>query len=238
MFVLAQECYQLKEMAFLLVQQYKEDLSKKSNFLIFESDKSTIWQLLKHIDCHKHLPNMYRRPISILFRRCINTKQTNLTQQVSQRIIIPAQANCYKKTPNTEKKFVEFSEEINSIEKYYNELEQFRVNHLLKKMGRNYSNFSDNPNELIFELDEFIELEIIARYSRPTKDEKFKHHIPSINVYCSSLSDKLLIERYLEFDIALKSVLSLNGSDTTIFDILLNAKAVFDKFERRKNRYE
>lgn len=178
---------------------------------------------------------MYKRQLNIITRRCLNSKQAILTQQVSQRIIIPPEFNSFNKIPNFKESYIQFSDEISSIEKYYNELEQFKDNYLLKKMGKTYSSFNDNPNELIFKLDEFVELQIVSQYSKPRKDFKYKYHIPSINVYCCSLSDKLLIERYLDFNVALKSTLLLNGNDTTIFDILINAKAVLDNFEKNKD---
>lgn len=102
-----------------------------------------------------------------------------------------------------------------------------------RRLNSTYVSFENNPDELIFQLEKYIELSILSRY---TSTYKTSFHITKIGLYCNCLSDKLVVERYLEFVSAIRLTMRLNGGHRFIFDILLGAKNVFDWMEKNKNK--
>lgn len=111
------------------------------------------------------------------------------------------------------------------IEKYYHELAALQSEIVNNKAIRckNFSEFETDPNYLIEVLENFINEKILHRY----KDD-------------NSLGSQLVIERYLQFLENVKITLLLNGGHSFVFDILLQNKKLFDKFDDKvsteKNR--
>lgn len=171
---------------------------------------------------------------SIASRQLISTNLRNYSRPVSKRVIIPP-ASHFKQhsigiqTPRHDQK--QLPEDSNYIEKFYNELGQFKKQYLKQILNKSYSSFENDPDELIFQLEKYIELSIIPKY---TLSSKSFFHIQKINLYCISLSDKIVVERYLEFINAIRLTLRLNGGHSFIFDTLLEAKRVFNQMEKNK----
>lgn len=169
-----------------------------------------------------------------MLRQLIITNFRNYSKSVSARVIIPP-ASHFKKHPisiqTPRHDYRQLPEDSNYIEKFYNELEQFKIQHLGEKLNKSYSSFENDPDELIFQLEKYVELFIIPKY---TLSSKTSFHIPKLNLYCNCLSDKIVVERYLEFIQAIMLTLRLNGGHPFIFDILLEAKQVFEQMEKKK----
>lgn len=116
----------------------------------------------------------------------------------------------------TSSEYKQLPEDSNYIEAYYNELQLFLDDHLKKQLGKTYVDFENDPDELIFQLKKYIELCVLPRYD-PNKP-----------------SGKLIIERFLAFEQGVMLTLRLNGGHTFIFDVMLQAKSVFDKLDSEK----
>ncbi|CCC71839.1 hypothetical protein NCAS_0I01710 [Naumovozyma castellii] len=157
----------------------------------------------------------------------------------SNRLIIPPLAHinggsATQKIKDKKKNFIKVGEyrqlpEDNPIEKYYDEIETFSKACLEKQLKKNYSDFEGNPDELVFEIEKYVESQIIPKYSVLDEDrEKTTPSLPSM-VYCKTLGDKLVIERYISFARAVRLALIFNGGHPFIFDLMLQGRSVFDK---------
>lgn len=174
----------------------------------------------------------------LLQRRYLLTTVPKATQIVSQRVIIPPvthfKQNCISK-PIPRDDYKQLPDDSNFIENYYTELELFQRDYLQKELKKTYNSFENDPDELIFQLEKFVELHILPQYSifnNKTLVPSNKFYIPRANVYCNYLGDKITVERYLDFIHAVRLTLRLNGGHPFIFSVLLKAKAVFDQLER------
>lgn len=161
------------------------------------------------------------------------------SKSVSSRVIIPPPSHFggAKEISIREKtEYKQLPDDSNYIEKFYNELEQFSQDFLQKQLNKSYSDFDNDPDELVFELEKYIELQIIPRHSVLTEQPNKSAGSAVSTVYCKTMSDKLVIERFLDFCKGVKLTLRLNGGHSFIFDVLLQSKAVFDQFQREKDR--
>ncbi|QLQ80412.1 hypothetical protein HG537_0D04130 [Torulaspora globosa] len=160
-----------------------------------------------------------------------------LSKTVSNRVIIPPAShfgnvgNLAIKIPRHEYK--QLPDDSNYIEKFYDELEVFSKDVLEKRLNKTYTDFEDDPEELQFQIEQYIELEIIPRYSvyesSGTSDDR------SIKlVQCRTIRDKIVVERFLDFAKSVRLTLMLNGGHTFIFDILLQAKKTFDAMQKTR----
>ncbi|CCK72176.1 Fmp23p KNAG_0J00940 [Huiozyma naganishii CBS 8797] len=174
------------------------------------------------------------------FLRCFHSGFAPRSSAVSRRVIIPPQDHFDKsrfKGSIVQHEYRQIPDDSNYIEKFYHELAVFNKVCLENELHKSYSDFEDNPSELVFQVEKFVELQIVPRHSTvrdPNTKDTSGYHIPSLNVYCQHLSDKLVIERYVEFIKAVSLTLRLNGGHTFIFDILLTAKSVYDRLESDK----
>ncbi|AET39917.1 Fmp23p Ecym_5140 [Eremothecium cymbalariae DBVPG len=114
--------------------------------------------------------------------------------------------------------YKQLPEDSNYIERFYTELDQFRNEFLIPHHKKSYSDFNDSPNDLVFELDKYIELHVIPKYYAGTT---------------ISLANKLVVDRFLDFSRGVKTTLRLNGGHTFIFDMLLQSKKVFDDLQKK-----
>ncbi|KAG0655328.1 hypothetical protein C6P44_000383 [Monosporozyma unispora] len=135
-------------------------------------------------------------------------------------------------TPRHEYK--QLPEDSNYIENFYSELEQFEKEYLQSVLKKSYNSFENDPDELVFQLEKYVELHVLPKYSSQNPSNYF---IPQLKVYCGGLSDKVIVERYLEFINAVRLTLRLNGGHSFIFDVLLKAKNVFDQLEKSKLKH-
>lgn len=164
--------------------------------------------------------------------RYLSVNSAKFSKIISQRVIIPPrshfkQASLNASTPRHEYK--QLPEDSNFIENFYSELEQFEKEYLRAVLKKTYYSFENDPDELIFQLEKYVELHIVPKHSLTTPSNYF---IPQVKIYCNGLSDKVIVERYLEFINAVRMTLRLNGGHSFIFDILLKAKNIFDQLEK------
>lgn len=172
--------------------------------------------------------------------RTICTTRVTQSKTVSSRIIVPPASHFNNQGPQFNRipreKYKQLPDDSNYIEKFYEELQLFSQNFLEKQLHKKYTDFEECPEELVFQLDQFIELQIIPKHSQPVKETGDTHAaFPLRSIQCASISDKIIIERYLDFAKGVKQTLLLNGGHTFIFDVLLQAKSVFDNMEKSKN---
>ncbi|SJM83278.1 related to protein FMP23, mitochondrial [Zygosaccharomyces bailii] len=172
--------------------------------------------------------------------RTLCTTRTAQSKTVSSRIIVPPASHFNNQGPQFNRiprdKYKQLPDDSDYIEKFYDELQLFSQDFLEKQLHKKYTDFEECPEELVFQLDQFIELQIIPRYSKPVKETGDNHAaFPLRSIQCKTISDKIVIERYLDFAKGVKLTLMLNGVHTFIFDVLLQAKSVFDNMERSKN---
>lgn len=168
-------------------------------------------------------------------KRSLTTTQLFLSKAVSNRIIIPPVSHV--RTTNSpaitipKHEYRQLPEDSNYIEKFYDELEIFSSEILHKQLNKSYADFDDDPEELLFQLEKYIELQIIPKHSDMQASGQ---EGPIRSIQCRTLSDKIIIERFLDFSRGMKLTLLLNGGHTFIFDVLLQAKQVFDKMQKSK----
>ncbi|QLL32155.1 hypothetical protein HG536_0C03240 [Torulaspora globosa] len=172
-----------------------------------------------------------------LFIRRFRSAAVPLSRTVSSRIIIPPAShfgnigNLAIKIPRHEYK--QLPDDSNYIEKFYDELEIFSRDVLGKRLNKTYTDFEDEPEELQFQIEQYIELEIIPRHSDYESSGKSGDR-PARFVQCRTLRDKIVIERFLDFARSVRLTLMLNGGHTFIFDILLQAKKTFDAMQNAR----
>ncbi|SCW01639.1 LAFE_0E04060g1_1 [Lachancea fermentati] len=165
------------------------------------------------------------------FYRSFSTTLALASKSISNRVIIPPSSPFNGPVQKSEYKQLPLDSDF--IEKSYNELEQFSTDFLQKHLKKSYSDFENHPDQLVFELEKYIELHVIPRHSVSSGQMVNTGNRVLPMVYCKSMSDKLVIERFLDFCNGVKLTLRLNGGHTCIFDILLQGKAAFDQFEKR-----
>ncbi|EJS44824.1 fmp23p [Saccharomyces arboricola H-6] len=152
------------------------------------------------------------------------------SKEVSRRVIV-APASHFKNS-NTDGKSIipiheykQLPEDSNYIEKHYKELQIFLNEFLIKKLNKTYADFEGNPDELVFQLEKFIELEVTPKCTDHStlndRERKFK-----------SVGDRIVVDRYLDFVKDVRLTLLLNGGHSFIFDVMLQAKDVFDKMQK------
>ncbi|CCH43333.1 Histidinol-phosphate aminotransferase [Wickerhamomyces ciferrii] len=145
-----------------------------------------------------------------------STSSYRSASAVSERFIVPKGKN---KIIKEQTEYRQLPDDSQYIEKFYEELDLFQkeiVNNSSIK-GKNFSDFEDDPNELIIQLELFIEGKIKPQVS----------------------FDKLARAKYERFDEFLRNVkitLVLNGGHPMIFDILLQSKQHFDGFDKMKKK--
>lgn len=176
--------------------------------------------------------------IRLCFRR-ISTTGIALSKTTSTRIIIPPashfknQNKLSSRIPKHE--YNQLPEDSNYIEKFYDELEMFSSEILEKQLKKSYTDFDNDPDELVFQVEKYIELQVIPKHSE-YKDTSLpnaeSHQVQSIK--CRTLSDKIIIERFLDFARSVRLTLMLNGGHSFIFDVMLQAKSVFDDMHKTK----
>lgn len=172
--------------------------------------------------------------LSSILCRHLSINSVRFSKITSQRVIIPPrshfkQASLNSSTPRHEYK--QLPEDSNFIENFYSELEQFEKEYLRAVLKKTYYSFENDPDELIFQLEKYVELHVVPKHSSTTQSNYF---IPQVNIYCNGMSDKVIVERYLEFINAVRLTLRLNGGHSFIFDVLLKAKNIFDQLEKGK----
>lgn len=166
------------------------------------------------------------------FIRSFNSARVSLSKAVSNRIIIPPASHFggigspATKIPRHEYK--QLPDDSNYIEKFYDELEVFSEDVLEKRLKKTYTDFENEPEELQFQLEKYIELEVIPKHS---DFESAQNDGPTRFVQCRTVRDKIVIERFLEFARGVERTLMFNGGHTFIFDVLLQAKKVFDTMQ-------
>ncbi|SCU84033.1 LAMI_0C05908g1_1 [Lachancea mirantina] len=162
------------------------------------------------------------------------------SKSVSGRIIVPPATHFTQQTDSTpisslKGEYKQLPEDSNYIEKFYNELERFSTDVLHGQLKKTYTDFDDNPDDLVFELEKYIELQVIPQHSSYVeKTADFSASRPLSTIHCKSVGDKLAIDRFLDFCSGVKLTLRLNGGHSFIFDVLLQAKSSFDEFEKKK----
>ncbi|KAL3228957.1 hypothetical protein RNJ44_02044 [Nakaseomyces bracarensis] len=159
--------------------------------------------------------------------------QLHYSKEVSSRILVPPASHLRnsriggteirdndidRKGNRITHEYRQLPEDSNYIEAYYNELQLFLDDYLKKELGKTYVDFEKEPAELVFQLEKYIELRVVPRYN---------HNKPS---------EKVVIDRFLAFSNGVKLTLRLNGGHTFIFDVMLQAKRVFDKLDAKKNK--
>lgn len=149
---------------------------------------------------------------------CLKVTSTPLLTQIrkasaiSDRVILPKQRIIKEQT-----EYKQLPDDSMYIEKFYNELDLFKKEIEANKSiaQSNFSDFEKDPNELINQLELFIEGKVKPQY-------------------IESLVSKFQMERFDEFLRNVKITLILNGGHPMIFDILLQSKAHFDGFIKKK----
>ncbi|ODQ59287.1 hypothetical protein WICANDRAFT_63783 [Wickerhamomyces anomalus NRRL Y-366-8] len=137
---------------------------------------------------------------------------TRKASAISDRVIFPKQKLIKEQT-----EYKQLPDDSMYIEKFYDELDQFKKEIETNKSitQSNFSDFEKDPNELIQQLELFIEGKIKPQY-------------------VEKVMSKFQMERFDEFLRNVKITLILNGGHPMIFDILLQSKAQFDWFVKRK----
>lgn len=153
-----------------------------------------------------------------------------LSKEVSRRVIVAPASHFKTSSPNVKSnipihEYKQLPEDSNYIEKHYKELQVFLNEFLIKKLNKTYADFEGDPDELVFQLEKFIELEVTPRYTNHSApdgcEERFK-----------SIGDRIVVDRYLDFVKEVRLTLLLNGGHSFIFDVMLQAKEVFDKMQK------
>lgn len=171
------------------------------------------------------------------FIRRFRSTAVPLSKTVSSRIIIPPAShfgnagNLATKIPRHEYK--QLPDDSNFIEDFYDELEIFSRDVLGKRLNKTYTDFEDEPEELQFQIEQYIELEVIPRHAVYDSSGK-SDDSPTRLVQCRTLRDKIVIERFLDFAKNVRLTLMRNGGHTFIFDILLQAKKAFDAMQNTR----
>lgn len=165
--------------------------------------------------------------------RSFSTARGAFSKATSHRVIIPPSSHFIGKSSSISSniprhEYRQLPEESNYIEKFYEELNIFSKELLKKELNKSYADFENDPEELIFQIEKFIELQIIPKHS---EFKEIAKSTPLQLVECKSYDDKLAIQRFLDFARGVKKTLMFNGGHTFIFDIMLQAKDVFDNFQ-------
>ncbi|KAI8397064.1 Found in mitochondrial proteome [Nakaseomyces glabratus] len=152
------------------------------------------------------------------------------SKEVSSKIIIPpaghfgeelnyAGAVVTKKSNIPMHEYRQLPDDSNYIEKYYAELDVF-LQYLQTQLHKSYVDFENDPDELVFQLEKYIELQVRSNYD------------------ANKAGEKLVIDRFVAFCEGVKLTLWLNGGHCFIFDVLLQTKREFDKLETTKKKQE
>lgn len=153
-----------------------------------------------------------------------------LSKEVSRRVIVAPASHFKSSNPNVKSnipihEYKQLPEDSNYIEKHYQELQIFLNEFLIKKLNKTYADFEGDPDELVFQLEKFIELEVTPKYTGHSvsdgREGRFK-----------SIGDRIVVDRYLDFVKDVRLTLLLNGGHSFIFDVMLQAKEVFDKMQK------
>ncbi|CAI4037286.1 hypothetical protein SMKI_02G1540 [Saccharomyces mikatae IFO 1815] len=151
------------------------------------------------------------------------------SKEVSRRIIV-APASHFKipsknlKTNIPIHEYKQLPDDSNYIEKHYKELQIFLNEFLIKKLNKTYADFEGDPDELVFQLEKYIELEVTPKYTNNFKSDSCEGRFKSVG-------DRIVVDRYLDFVKDVRLTLLLNGGHAFIFDVMLQAKEVFDKMQ-------
>ncbi|CDR42820.1 CYFA0S10e02674g1_1 [Cyberlindnera fabianii] len=132
----------------------------------------------------------------------------------NQRFVVPSHNLIKEQT-----EYRQLPDDSQYIEKFYSELSSFH-SEIVKNTKIPYTSFSEfenDPNSLITELENFIQTKVYPEYVN--KDD---------------LGSQMVIKRYNDFLRNVKITLILNGGHTFIFDILLQNKKLFDGFDHNK----
>ncbi|KAH3900616.1 related to Protein FMP23, mitochondrial [Saccharomycodes ludwigii] len=167
--------------------------------------------------------------------KCFHTNIILKSKAISQTVIIPPKAiiqryslnntNTFNNTTETEYK--QLPEDSQYIEKFYDELETFQL-FLKSELHKSFSDFEDSPQELVFELEKYIQMELLPRHTKLCDDDiKSTFKFPT-------MGDKLVIDRFLDFLHNVNITLVLNGGHTFIFDIIIQSKKSFDEFQKQQ----
>lgn len=173
--------------------------------------------------------------------RSLSTTRIPLSKTVSGRIIVPPATHFNNQGPKFNKiprhEYKQLPEDSNYIEKFYDELQAFSQEFLEKQLHKKYTDFEDCPEELVFQLEQFIELQVIPKHSEPANETgDTRPSFPLRSIQCRNIGDKIIIERYLDFSKGVKLTLMLNGGHTFIFDVLLQGKSVFDNMQKNEKK--
>ncbi|KAG0673462.1 hypothetical protein C6P41_004416 [Kluyveromyces marxianus] len=174
----------------------------------------------------------------IRFTRAFRTFAPVSSKSVSNRIIIPPVTQVNYGQPSLkalQSEYKQLPDNSNFIEKYYNELQTFRDEFLVPHLNKQYTDFEENPDDLVFEIEKYIECQVIPKHSVYTQKSDLMaqgEQLPM--VYCDTVGDKMIIERFLDFCRGVRHTLRLNGGHSVIFDIMLQSNSVFEDFERRR----
>ncbi|CAI4055310.1 Fmp23p SKDI_02G1500 [Saccharomyces kudriavzevii IFO 1802] len=165
------------------------------------------------------------RPVRHFF-----TIRPALSKEVSRRVIVAPASHFKTSTQNTKSnipinEYKQLPEDSNYIEKHYKELQVFLNEFLVKKLNKTYADFEGDPDELVFQLEKFIELEVTPKYIDFSASDHHKGKFKSIR-------DRIVVDRYLDFVKDVRLTLLLNGGHSFIFDVMLQAKEVFDKMQK------
>lgn len=141
------------------------------------------------------------------------------TTIAGSRVILPKQNFIKEQT-----EYKQLPDDSMYIEKFYRELSQFQkeiqTNDNIKES--NFSDFENDPNELIHQLELFVEGKIKPQY------------LIDVSTGGDNVEKKVEMERFDEFVRNVKITMILNGGHPMIFDILLQSKAHFDGFDKNK----
>lgn len=184
----------------------------------------------------------YSRSTKMLrFIRFFRTASILRSSAVSNRMIIPPPSHHNYGQPTLkviQSEYLQLPDNSNFVEKFHGELKQFYDECLQEQLEKNYADFEDDPDELIFEIERYIELQIIPKHSVTTKLSELPSTVCIASslptVYCRSLGDELVIEKFLDFSRNVRRTLVMNGGHSFIFDIMLQSASVFQNFEERK----
>ncbi|CCF57052.1 hypothetical protein KAFR_0C00570 [Kazachstania africana CBS 2517] len=155
------------------------------------------------------------------------------SKTISKRVIIPPTTHLKSDSTGSASgkigidEFKQLPEDSDYIENFYNELEDFSEEYLKKHTKKSFADFEGEPDDLVFQVQKYVELQIVPKYTVEAGDQS--------RIY-RSIGDKLLVERYIEFIKAMKLTLRLNGGHTFIFDLILQSHAVFNEWESNKYR--
>lgn len=135
--------------------------------------------------------------------------------------------------------YKQLPENSNFIDKFYHELQLFHDEFLVARLNKHYTDFEENPDDLVFELEKYVELHVIPSHSVLTQKSELMALGANLPVvHCETLGDKMVIERFLEFCRSVRYTLRLNGGHSFIFDVMLQSNSVFQNFEKSKCQQE